>query len=168
MKNIIKILLFSWTCMATTCPDKENENCHPAIRFSNDTKNSLRVRKEFHKSTIPSPFTDPWDISNISYTVRGEMYKVNGSEQGNRRAISSSVCFENFFNREGYSGTVYVYVFDAETIENTPWEVVARDYLVLKRYDLTLEDLQRLDWKITYPPTEAMKDVKQYPPYGSE
>ena len=168
MKNIVKILLFSWVCMATKCQEKENENCHPAISFSNNTTNSLRVRERFHHSTIPSPFTNPLDIKDLSYTAIGEKYKVNDSEQGNRRAISSSDCFEKLFNREGYSGTVYVYVFDSEVVENTPWEVVARDYLVLKRYDLTLEDLQRLDWKITYPPTEAMKDVKQYPPYGSE
>lgn len=72
----------------------------------------------------------------------------------------------DFYNRDTNYGTVFVYVFDADIVENTSWGIVARDYLVLKRYDLTLEDLQRLDWKITYPPTEATKNIKQYPPYG--
>ena len=82
----------------------------------------------------------------------------------NKDALFSRSCIEHQFGRIGDS--LFVYIFDAELIENTPWEVIAKDYLVLKRYDLTLEDLQRLNWKITYPPTEAMKDVKQYPPYG--
>ena len=80
----------------------------------------------------------------------------------------SGICFEKVFKNENFSDTVYVYVFDAAVVDNTSWDIVAKDYLVLKRYDLSLEDLQRLNWQVTYPPTEAMKDVKQYPPYESE
>ena len=163
MKNIIKLLLVSLICMATKCQDKESENCHTAIRFSNNTTNPLRI-----KSISPHPIfhPDPFDISKLSYTVRDENFKVKGGEQENKRAIFSSGCYENIFNRDSHSGTLNVYVFDASVVENTSWEVVARDYLVLKRYDLSLDDLKRLDWKIEYPPTERMKDVKQYPPYG--
>ena len=38
---------------------------------------------------------------------------------------------------------------------------------VLQLYQLKLEDLQRLNWTITYPPTAAMRDVKMFPPYGT-
>jgi len=101
--------------------------------------------------------------------VKREDTKISACEQNNTEALSWwGDCYEAEFHPIGIFDTIYVYVFYASVVENTPWEVVARDYLVLKRYDLTLEDLQRLDWKITYPPTEAMKDVKQYPPYGSE
>lgn len=34
------------------------------------------------------------------------------------------------------------------------------------RYDLTLEDLEYLDWSVTYPPTQEMKDVHMNPPYS--
>ena len=43
MKKVIKILLVALICMATSCPDKENENCHTAIWFSNNSEKSLRV-----------------------------------------------------------------------------------------------------------------------------
>ena len=163
MKNIIKILFFSWICMAVKCQDKESENCHTSIIFSNNSEKNLRVRELFGHSIH---YPDPLDITKFSYTAEWEKCKINSGEQSNTRATNRTGCYEDTFKSENYSDMVYVYVFDAAIVENTAWDVVARDYLVLKRYDLTLADLQRLDWKITYPPTEAMKDVKQYPPYG--
>jgi len=159
MKNAIKILLLSILCMATKCQDKESENCHTSIGFFNNTDNNLCVRSAFPHSYF---FPTPLDIKNLSPS-EGK-YKIKSSEQNNRRAISSGGCYEDKFYNDG--DTFFVFIFDAAVVENTLWEVVAREYLVLKRYDLTLEDLQRLNWKITYPPMEAMKDVKQYPPYG--
>ena len=40
-------------------------------------------------------------------------------------------------------------------------------YIVLARYYFTLQDMERLDWKFSYPPNEAMKDIKMDPPYSS-
>ena len=165
MKNVIKISLVALICMATRCTDKENENCHTAIRFSNNSEKNLRVVDMFTHTF----FTDPLDIrKGFAGIVDSKQFIINSGEQNNRRAMWSGICFENGFKDEYFSDTVYVYVFDAAVVDTTPWEIVAKDYLVLKRYDLSLEDLQRLDWQVTYPPTEQMKDVKQYPPYESE
>ena len=161
MKNLIRILLLSWICVATTCVPKENENCHPAIEFSNNSDMTLYVKDEgFY--LVDSP--DPFDISKRSYFHPGQ--KNIKSHSVSKDAIFSRNCLEYSFRSA--IEILYIYIFDASVVENTPWEVVARDYLVLKRYDLTLEDLQLLDWKVTYPPTEAMKDINQWPPYNSE
>ena len=61
--------------------------------------------------------------------------------------------------------TLSVFIFDAEVLENTDWEEIRDNYMILKRYDLSLEDLQKLDFTLYYPPTEEMKDIKMYPPY---
>ena len=61
--------------------------------------------------------------------------------------------------------TMSIYFFDAETVDNIPWETIREEYKVLKRYDLSLEDIQFLDYEISYPPTEQMKDMRMYPPY---
>jgi len=89
-------------------------------------------------------------------------------EVDNRDAMLHYGCYENIFRRSSWSDTVFVYVFNAATVERNPWSVIARDYLVLQRYDLTLEDLQRLNWRITYPPDERMKDVEMFPPFNQE
>ena len=49
--------------------------------------------------------------------------------------------------------------------ENNPDECI-----VLQRYYLTLDDIVRLSrlHAISYPPSEDMKDIKMYPPYGSK
>lgn len=38
--------------------------------------------------------------------------------------------------------------------------------LDLQRYDLTKDDLNRLNWRIAYPPAEDMTDVCMWPPYN--
>ena len=46
-----------------------------------------------------------------------------------------------------------------------PADTVRKYVPVLCRYQLTQPDLEKVNWVITYPPTEAMKDIKMYPPY---
>jgi len=64
---------------------------------------------------------------------------------------------------------VSIFIFHPDTLNKYTWEEVRESYNILKRYDLSLEDWQNLKSGIvTYPPTEAMKNIEQYPPYGSE
>jgi len=65
------------------------------------------------------------------------------------------------------------FFFHADTLEKYPLEVLQRDYKVLQRYDLSSQDVVTLKNKygipeIPYPPDERMKNMKMYPPYGSE
>ena len=72
---------------------------------------------------------------------------------------------KGLFSLQGKIEKLSVFIFDAETLETTPWDIVQSKSLVLQRYDLTLEELERLKWIIPYPPTSAMKDVEMYPRY---
>ena len=56
--------------------------------------------------------------------------------------------------------TLMVFVFDAELLETNPSNV---EEALLLRYDLSLKDLQRFNWTLSYPPTESMKDIKMWP-----
>jgi hypothetical protein len=49
------------------------------------------------------------------------------------------------------SDTLMMFFYDADMVDTTDWDIVVSDYLVLKRYDLSLEDLQGMNWTITYP-----------------
>lgn len=51
------------------------------------------------------------------------------------------------FIKDSVSGTLK----NIRTSEGTLWNEVTENYLVLKRYDLSLNDLQMMDWKMTYP-----------------
>lgn len=57
------------------------------------------------------------------------------------------------------------FFLDKDVVDNVPWETVREDYMILQRYDLSIADLEKLNWTIYYQPTEAMKDIYMYPPY---
>ena len=70
--------------------------------------------------------------------------------------------------------TLSFFFFHADTLEKYPLEILQRDYKILRRYDLSSQDVIKLKRKyknvpeIPYPPDERMKDMKMWPPYGSE
>lgn len=49
------------------------------------------------------------------------------------------------------SDTMSVYFFSTDTLNNNTWEEIRENYLVLRRDDLTFEDLEAMDWSIDYP-----------------
>jgi len=61
--------------------------------------------------------------------------------------------------------TLSFYFFDANVIENEGWEKVRDEYLVLRRYDLSEDDLRTLDFTVPFPPTEVMRDMRMYPEF---
>ncbi len=72
---------------------------------------------------------------------------------------------EEYFQEFLPKDTLSVYFFHPDTLKKYPWETIRKDYNILKRYDLSIQDMQMLDYEVVYPPTEAMKDIKMYPPY---
>jgi hypothetical protein len=70
-------------------------------------------------------------------------------------------CFEGFPN-------IIIFILDWQIVSTTSYNIIERDYLILRRYDLTRADLQLLNWEVPYPPDERMKNMKMYPPYESE
>ena len=68
----------------------------------------------------------------------------------NKTALWYYGCFEDLL-QSLKKDTLFVYVFDAEIVETTPWDTVLANNLILKRYDLSLEDLQNMNWTIIYP-----------------
>ncbi len=60
-----------------------------------------------------------------------------------------------------------VFVFNADTLETHGWDYAKEHNMVMQRYDLSLTDLQNLNWTLTFPPTEEMRNIKMWPPYGT-
>ena len=62
-------------------------------------------------------------------------------------------------------GYVSFYVIDQSIKESLNTLSIDESYPVIVRYDLTASDLEKLDYKVDYPPTEQMMFVHMYPPY---
>ena len=50
-----------------------------------------------------------------------------------------------------YNPITVVFIFNAHTIETTPWDSVVKHYMVLMRYTLTKSDMEKNNWIISYP-----------------
>jgi hypothetical protein len=51
----------------------------------------------------------------------------------------------------GSPGLLRIFFFDKDTVNNNSWENIVANYMIIKRYEYTLNDLDRLNWKITFP-----------------
>jgi hypothetical protein len=47
--------------------------------------------------------------------------------------------------------TISMFILSKDTLDKYDWAKIRSDYNILKRYDLSLADLQRMNWTITYP-----------------
>jgi len=82
----------------------------------------------------------------------------------NKALLQGSVKISSYFDNVP-SDTISIYLFHIDTLKNNTWADVRDGYKILKRYDLSLEDLEYLDYKLSYPPDAKMLGVKMYPPY---
>jgi hypothetical protein len=99
-----------------------------------------------------------------------------GNDLGKIKANSYIICashasLEDIIKEHIPSDTLSIYYFHPDTLAKYTWEEIRQGYKILRRYDLSIEDIRKLKDKngvpeISYPPTEAMKDMKMYPPYG--
>lgn len=154
MKHYQFIFVLLTLCVIISCRHIEDENHHYTITFYNKSDKEVYISESAEY---------PDTINVVNYHVLGmpEIYKI--FPQGiNKTACEIRETYETFFKYR--NDTLMIYVFDAEVLErNQRYNYDA----VLQRLDVSLKDLQRLNWIITYPPTEAMKDIKMYPPYDT-
>jgi endonuclease III-like uncharacterized protein len=47
--------------------------------------------------------------------------------------------------------TLSIFVFDATLIQSTPWKQVKQNYMALKRYDYSHDELRNTDFSIDFP-----------------
>jgi len=72
----------------------------------------------------------------------------------------------NYQYFENKNDTLCFFIWDTDTANVVSWDLIQSKYHILQRYDISKMDLESLHWKLTYPPTEAMKYIKMYPPYS--
>ena len=66
--------------------------------------------------------------------------------------IKSKAYFKyGFSTRMHTCDTLSVYIFSTDTISKYGWEKVRDDYLILKRFDLSWDDIKRMEWEVSFP-----------------
>ena len=49
------------------------------------------------------------------------------------------------------SGIVEIFLFDSITVASNPWDSITAKYMILKRYDLTIDSINKMNRIVTYP-----------------
>lgn len=154
--SILLVLPFVGLLGCTSLPDA-------FISFKNNSNIIVYVNRDLWypvDSTIifQRDFDTWWDrlppSSSCRYPAEPGLY-LNGYGGSWNRLINDS---------DGY---VSFYILDQSNKEAIESSSIDNHYPVLVRYDLTVSDLERLDYYIEYPPTEQMSVIHMYPPYES-
>ncbi|HEX4887690.1 MAG TPA: hypothetical protein VFV37_06545 [Luteibaculaceae bacterium] len=72
-------------------------------------------------------------------------------EVQNKEILVSSPSIASLFKQTLSNKYLSVYIFNADSLDELGWEGIRDKNMVLKRYDLSLDDLKRSDFTITYP-----------------
>jgi hypothetical protein len=135
MKYMKTIYLFILCLLIINSCDLLNDE---GLKLRVNNVSNTPIYMEWTTDTILDHLTNPIFYSQIN---KVEAHSI----QKNYYGAPSTGLFDNKVD------TLSVYIFDAQVLETTPWDTVKANYLVLKRYDLSLDDLNRLNWIITYP-----------------
>ena len=126
-----------------SCKYKEDEFHHYTITFYNNSDQSVYVewsnRYEAKRST---------PLNGVLYSP--DVYKV-APHSYNRSALEIRGYWENELvsgPKYGFMDTLMIFVYDANILEAT--KIYNYD-AVLQRIDVSLDDLRKSNWLITYP-----------------
>jgi hypothetical protein len=138
-KNALIFLIFlSCNC---TC---EKDKYHEDVYIKNNSNMSIYYNYAFENY----PDTAILDVDHVIINMP-DLYKINPNES-KRVFLRGRTKWEGIYNVAPLD-TVMFFIFDAQVLETTPWDTVQKYYLVLKRYDLSFQDLEQMNWTITYP-----------------
>jgi hypothetical protein len=126
---ILGIIIFLASCI------REDENCHQWIRIINKTDKAIYYNPS---SRYPDTIMTQFDFSANHVKIE---------KKSSKKDLYRS-CIEGTF---AYTDKLIYFIYDAQTLETTPWDTIVKKNMILKRYQLSLEDLQNLDWTVTFP-----------------
>ena len=146
MKKMKILLLFTTMLFLGSTCNREKEDCHKTIHFNNNSEKAIYVSSDDH-------YPDTLYFGHYSGLAANAIMSKILAKMSSDRPLQNRDCLETIFKYgvQIPSDTLMIYIFDAEVLESVDWSVVVHNYMVLKRYDLSLDDLKKMNWTITYP-----------------
>lgn len=149
------LMVLSFVFMANSC-NKEDENHHNTIEVINSSGKAIYT---YFSSAYPDTLGYVGGVPSPPSIYKVEPHEIN------RTALWRRSFWEAIFRdgRQIPSDTLMVYIYDAELLDTHAVHVTDA---IIQRYDLSLQDLQHVNWMLTYPPSPNMSAIKMYPPLG--
>lgn len=133
MKKILFVLMY-FICTASSCKDSPFVERVYRIKVVN---NSLQNIYFFDSRVYPDtslPTTKPY---------------FGGIGANSFGTLDSKEDWPDIFKKLP-NDTLSIFILSNDTVNSYDWNVVSSQYKILKRYDLSLGDLQGSNWTVTY------------------
>lgn len=124
------------------------------LYFKNNANHSIQVYLNDDENFV---FLYP----DTTISIQDGIVEVISSEK--KAVAGGSAQWKSTFDVTAPNDTMSIFILHTDTLARYSWTEVQNKYKILKRYDLSLGDLERLDFTITYPPDASMQGVKMYP-----
>ena len=126
MKNITNLITLITLFVSLSVSGCHKEK-HRYIYVKNSSNKAIYHRFSFAYPDTTLKNSDP------------NNYKINSE--------SKAVTIASVF---AYNPTLQLFIFDADVIEKNPWDSVVAQRMILKRYQFTESDMEKMNWTITY------------------
>ena len=139
----ILLILFPCFLFSMTCDKKElnTNSCHHSFQFNNQSDKLLYLVISYDYPDTGMNFQRPIFNRLTDYASPGKLETyVNYSDK----------CIEDIMLNNAYE-KMSIFVFDAKLVDSTPWTQVRQNYMVLKRYDYSIDELRNCNFSIDYP-----------------
>ncbi len=146
--NIVVLIFISLSF--NCCNDKENHDfCEgewdSRLKVANQSDSSIWA---IHSAGYP----DTNSVSAFKNYKMGETYILPNSSKTHYELCTWEAFFDDYVN----SDTLMIFIVKSEVtpediIKNNGLNQLINNHSVLKRFDLTLDDLKNMNWTITYP-----------------
>jgi len=136
MQKILIITLVLTTC-AFGCKNMGSKYC---ITFNNHSTKSVMIMEGIKDSRM-NGYPDtllPAQKPGLTEVTPHNQVKIIPSNKW-------ATIIENL-----PSGMLSIYVFDTDTVRANNWSEVVTKYKILKRYDLSIQDLVKAGWTVNY------------------
>lgn len=136
MKSLLILIL-----LAVSCSPKDKEDCHYKINFINNSDKTLYIFASLDSSLTQFGTPDP----RLNIDTKVNPHESNDTSL--RFGSGKPECVESQYN---LSGEIFVFVFDSSIFDTHTWQEIKAQNLYDTRYNLTLAELQAMNYVIIY------------------
>jgi hypothetical protein len=141
MLKILIYIIISIISLGSACNKDNSGHGDNRLTFVNNSDLNLMILLQYNY-----PDTTLLDKKWISAA-----YTTWGISPQSEEKLWNSINWEKDIQQNNSSNMLMIFVIASDTIQTYSWEEIQKNYLVLIRYDLSLQDLESMNWTINYP-----------------
>jgi hypothetical protein len=146
IKIIYYTIIFVFILNCASCINK-GSGLDTRLHIVNNSTNTIVTQLSclFPDSSLDVNFYTKQNNICVDTSSNNQIYP--GSSLAFKVAGSWGYIFSHYIP----SDTLQIFIYDYATFKNNSWDTIVSKYLILKKYDLTLDSLEKLNWIIKYP-----------------